>query len=76
MLCLEKWLSMRDISIRKIKMTNIKILDCTLRVGDSLNDYEAAKANGIKFYAFNNFELKELDGYIEKFEDFEDEIKK
>lgn len=40
--------------------------ECIL-IGDSINDYEAAKINSMKFYGFNNVELRELDGYIEKF---------
>lgn len=42
----------------------------TILIGDSLNDYEAAKINGIKFYGFNNPELKGLDGYRERFDNF------
>ena len=35
-------------------------------VGDSINDYEAAKKNGIKFIGYNNKELKDLEeSYIE-----------
>jgi len=30
----------------------------TALIGDSINDYEAAKANNIKFYGFNNNDLK------------------
>ena len=39
----------------------------SILIGDSTNDYEAAKINGIKFYGFNNPELKNLDGYIKSF---------
>ncbi len=35
-------------------------------IGDSMNDHEAATINGIKFYGFNNGELKQFD-YIESF---------
>lgn len=42
----------------------------TILIGDSLNDYEAAKINNLDFYGFNNSELKKLDEYIERFEDF------
>lgn len=41
----------------------------TILIGDSINDYEAANVNGIKFYGYNNEKLRGLDGYIEKFED-------
>lgn len=37
-------------------------------IGDSINDYEAAKINGLKFFGFNNSDLKEKDKYIESFE--------
>lgn len=36
-------------------------------IGDAKNDYDAANANGIKFYGFNNPSLKKLDGYIDSF---------
>ena len=32
----------------------------TILIGDSTNDYEAAKINGIDFYGFNNLGLKEV----------------
>ncbi len=31
----------------------------TIIIGDSMNDYDAAKANGITFYGYNNLDLKE-----------------
>ena len=43
--------------------------ECIL-IGDSINDYEAANVNGIKFYGYNNEELKKLDEYIKTFGDF------
>ncbi|WP_447643055.1 MULTISPECIES: HAD family hydrolase [Chitinophagaceae] len=39
----------------------------TVLVGDSINDYEAAKENNLRFYGYNNPSLKNLDHYIEKF---------
>lgn len=42
----------------------------TALIGDSINDYEAAKANGIAFFGFNNTALKPLGKYIETFLDF------
>ncbi|QVY67332.1 HAD family hydrolase [Polaribacter sp. Q13] len=36
--------------------------DCCL-IGDSINDYEAADYNSIKFYGYNNIKLKELNNY-------------
>ena len=42
--------------------------DCCL-IGDSINDYEAAEANAIIFYGYNNDNLKSIgEGYINSFE--------
>jgi phosphoglycolate phosphatase-like HAD superfamily hydrolase len=52
-----------------IQKWKYKTTDCVL-IGDSINDYDAAKANGIEFFGFNNPELKKLDsGYIDSFLD-------
>lgn len=37
-------------------------------IGDSINDYDAAKANGIDFIGYNNIELKGLSSYIYTFD--------
>lgn len=38
-------------------------------IGDSKNDYDAARANGIDFYGFNNIQLVSLGkGYITRFD--------
>jgi len=37
--------------------------ECVL-IGDSINDYEAANINGIKFYGYNNESLVGVDGYV------------
>ncbi|WP_196892717.1 HAD family hydrolase [Aureivirga marina] len=37
-------------------------------IGDSINDYEAATANEISFYGYNNKNLEELGNYINSFE--------
>ncbi len=43
----------------------------TVMIGDSINDYEAASENGIKFYGYNNEEMKKYsDCYIESFTGF------
>ena len=39
-------------------------------IGDSINDYNAASSNGLKFYGFNNKILKEKDQYIDTFSNF------
>lgn len=38
-----------------------------LLIGDSINDYHAAKDNGIGFSGYNNLELEYLNNYIYKF---------
>ena len=51
-------------------------LEETILIGDSINDYEAAKENGIEFYGFNNKALKNkfnMD-YIERMDLFEGNI--
>ncbi len=37
-------------------------------IGDSVNDYNAACENNVKFYGFNNKELKQYGDYIDGFE--------
>jgi len=36
-------------------------------IGDSVNDYEAARLNKISFYGFNNSKITQLDKYITSF---------
>lgn len=44
--------------------------ECIL-IGDSINDYEAARKNGISFFGFNNISLLGYgEGYIENFAEF------
>ncbi len=43
--------------------------ECVL-IGDSINDYDAAKKNSVEFYGYNNTELKPLGGYINSFNGF------
>ncbi|MCH5322634.1 MAG: hypothetical protein J1E31_03515 [Helicobacter sp.] len=44
----------------------------TILIGDSINDYEAANANHIDFYGYNNISLKQHSKrYIVSFRDFE-----
>lgn len=45
----------------------------TCLIGDSINDFEAAMTNGIKFFGYNNQDLMKycgVDGYISSFERF------
>lgn len=46
--------------------------DKTILIGDSINDYEAAIANKVHFFGYNNEDLKDLKngGYIESFTEF------
>lgn len=43
--------------------------ECIL-IGDSINDYDAAKKNSVDFCGYNNTELKPLSGYINSFNGF------
>ena len=42
----------------------------TILIGDSINDFEAAQFNNIKFVGFNNPKLKKLGHYLEHFKLF------
>ncbi len=42
----------------------------SILIGDSINDFDAANINGIKFYGYNNIDLKDKDEYIENFNNF------
>lgn len=44
--------------------------ECIL-IGDSITDYNASKVNNIKFYGYNNIELKNHDKYIQNFTSFD-----
>lgn len=44
-------------------------LNCIL-IGDSINDYDAARINKIKFFGYNNINLKSKINYIDNFRDF------
>jgi len=39
-------------------------------IGDSINDFEAADKNNIKFYGYNNLFLKQKHSYIDNFNFF------
>lgn len=41
----------------------------TCYIGDAINDFDAAEANGISFFGYNNVELRDLgSGYINSFQ--------
>ena len=42
----------------------------TCLIGDSINDFEAADKNKIKFYGYNNLLLKEVHSYVDDFKTF------
>lgn len=53
-----------------LKEENLDSKECIL-IGDSINDYEAAIANSIDFYGYNNKSLKKINRkYIQKFDNF------
>jgi HAD superfamily hydrolase (TIGR01549 family) len=56
--------------VKNILEKNNYKLEESILIGDSTNDYEAAKINGIRFYGFNNPELKDKDEYIDSFDGF------
>ncbi|MEA2029111.1 MAG: HAD-IA family hydrolase [Campylobacterota bacterium] len=56
--------------VKNVLATQSFTLDEYLLIGDSINDYEAAKVNGIKFYGYNNEALKEQGEYIDSFDNF------
>jgi len=48
---------------RIITRDNLKLSDICL-IGDAVNDFDAAKTNGITFFGYNNTKLKNLDQYL------------
>ena len=47
----------------------------TILIGDSVNDYEAAKKNEIEFFGYNNLSLKSINNnYILDFNNFRAEV--
>ena len=49
-----------------IEKKKLEKKSCVL-IGDSINDYDAAKANGIDFYGYNNQALTHLGNYVDSF---------
>lgn len=60
----------KDVLVQKVIRSFEYNTDEVILIGDSINDYTAAKKNKIIFYGYNNTELNKLGNYIEKFEDF------
>jgi len=57
-----------------LKQFNYNTNECIL-IGDSINDYEAAKINNITFYGYNNNDLIQFNNYIFNFKVFKFLIK-
>ncbi|MBY5949932.1 HAD hydrolase-like protein [Algoriphagus marincola] len=79
-LCSELGLSKYFVSIHGSPTPKFNLVETLMRsykyeeresilIGDSLNDFEAAKMNKISFYGYNNLDLMSVgNGYIESFE--------
>jgi phosphoglycolate phosphatase-like HAD superfamily hydrolase len=66
----------KELVANLLKKKGYEPSDCIL-IGDSINDYEAAKINNIKFYGYNNLSLIEQgEGYIDSFGDVWNSFKK
>ena len=46
--------------VERVLLVNNYVANETILIGDSINDYEAAKKNDIDFYGFNNLDLKNV----------------
>ncbi len=61
--------------VDNVMSNNSYILNETILIGDSINDYEAASINNLNFYGFNNLDLKKVSNYyIEKYDKFQKEV--
>jgi HAD superfamily hydrolase (TIGR01549 family) len=61
----------KNIIVKNIINENKYLKNETILIGDSINDYEAAKINNINFYGFNNTKLKKISKlYIKFFDNF------
>lgn len=57
--------------VKEILISNNISQENVVLIGDSINDYEAAKVNRIKFFGYNNSDLKTIcDNYIDSFRYF------
>lgn len=55
--------------VKTLLFTNAYSFEETILIGDSINDYDAAKENTIAFYGYNNSALKPLGHYLESMND-------
>jgi phosphoglycolate phosphatase-like HAD superfamily hydrolase len=54
--------------VENVLLDNNHVESETILIGDSINDYEAAKANNVDFYGFNNSNLISLSKqYLENY---------
>jgi HAD superfamily hydrolase (TIGR01549 family) len=62
----------KNILVESVLAINKYMKSETILIGDSINDYEAAKENNLVFYGFNNIALQDVSkNYISKFNDVE-----
>lgn len=54
--------------VKDILLDNSYDINETILIGDSVNDFDSAKDNGIDFFAYNNQKLKSQHKYIDNFE--------
>lgn len=57
--------------VKDILLDNSYDINETILIGDSVNDFDSAKDNGIDFFAYNNQKLKSHYKYIDKLKDFQ-----
>ena len=57
----------KNILVQNIISNNNYKINETCLIGDSINDFEAAKINNIGFFGYNNLDLRKLGNYIETF---------
>ena len=57
--------------VKDILLDNRYDINETILIGDSVNDFDSAKDNGIDFFAYNNQKLKNHYKYIDKLKDFQ-----
>jgi phosphoglycolate phosphatase-like HAD superfamily hydrolase len=60
----------KSVIIKEIINTHKYCYKETILIGDSINDYNAAKLNNISFYAYNNSRLMSTYPYLNSFYDF------
>ena len=57
----------KDKIVKNILEANNYDIDTTILIGDSINDYDAAKINKLRFFGYNNTELQDMEFYIDSF---------